>query len=362
MSQEENTMQTDAPATPITHDVPTVQTAPAPAAPTQTQPPALTQEEYIQAQIAIEIATMRPEPWPVELKVGHPKPYNGDPAKAKQWITLVLMYITLNLSIYNTGPKQVIFALSFMTEGTAASFTHHICSRALEEDNNGRTEGFPGWTKFRAQFDRTFDHGDHQTIARAKLSSLKQTGSIQEYITNFREHMFASGITEDVALIGYFQNGIKHRLVIQIYSMENVPTTIEKWIEKALLFNSNWKHAQSIEKRDSNQGNYSFQQQSTPKDPNAMDIDGVTLSKEEKDAYYKQGKCFNCGRTGHCAAFCCTKTNNNSFKPRKWNNNYNKNGEGSKESKGVAIKALLEGLSHEEKGTALKEALGDEDF
>ena len=41
-------MQTDAPATPITHDVPTVQAAPAaPAAPTQTQPPVLTEEEYV---------------------------------------------------------------------------------------------------------------------------------------------------------------------------------------------------------------------------------------------------------------------------------------------------------------------------
>jgi hypothetical protein len=149
--------------------------------------------------------------------------------------------------------------------------------------------------------------------------------------------------------------------MIQIYSMERVPTTIEKWIEKALLFDANWKQSQTVGKSNSNQGNHSFHQQSS-KDPNAMDIDGITLTKEEKDTYYKQGKCFNCGRTGHQAALCRTKSNNDNFKPRKWNNNYNKNKDGPRESKGVPIKALLEGLTHKERGEALKEALGDEDF
>jgi hypothetical protein len=87
-----------------------------------------------------------------------------------------------------------------MTEGTAALFAHHVSAKALEEG----TDGFPGWIKFRKDFDRTFDHGDHQSLARAKLNSLKQTGSIQEYVTSFRDHMFKSGITDDVALIGYF--------------------------------------------------------------------------------------------------------------------------------------------------------------
>jgi hypothetical protein len=51
-------------------------------------------------------------------------------------------------------------------------------------------------------------------------------------VTNFREYMFESRISDDVALIGYFQVGIKHRLMIQIYSMERVPSTIEKMDRK----------------------------------------------------------------------------------------------------------------------------------
>ena len=87
MSETDNPMPPAPPAAPA-----------APAAPAQPQPPVMTQEEYIRAQIAIGIAAMRPEPRPLELKVGHPKAYNGDPAKAKQWITSVLTYITLNLT------------------------------------------------------------------------------------------------------------------------------------------------------------------------------------------------------------------------------------------------------------------------
>ena len=192
--------------------MPPAQNAPAaPTAPTQPQLPVMTTEEYIQAQITIGIAAMRPEPHPQELKVGHPKNYNGDPAKAKQWITSVLTYITLNNNIYDTGQKQIIFALSFMTEGTAASFAHHMSARAFEANNNRVLNRWGGWDEFQEEFNQTFDHGDHAAIARAKLTSLQQTGSIQEYVTSFRDYMFESGITDDVALIGYFQVGIKHR-------------------------------------------------------------------------------------------------------------------------------------------------------
>ena len=40
------------------------------------------------------------------------------------------------------------------------------------------------------------------------------------------------------------------------------------------------------------------------KDPNAMDVDAVRLSREDRDKYLKEGCCFNCGNKGHMSREC----------------------------------------------------------
>jgi len=35
-----------------------------------------------------------------------------------------------------------------------------------------------------------------------------------------------------------------------------------------------------------------------------MDVDAVRLSKEDRDRYIKEGRCFNCGSKGHLSREC----------------------------------------------------------
>lgn len=241
---------------------------------------------------------------PTEIKVGQPKTFNGDLSVVKQWATLVTTYLYLNQEIYNTDEKKIIFTLSFMTEGTAASWAHQKSSRALAVVN-GHHYGWGTWEQFKAEFDRAFNYGDHALRARQNLQSLRQTGSVDKYISEFRTHWGVSGINENSALIGYFQTGIKPALMKQIFAMEHVPSTIEGWIEKASLFDSNFRMAQAISRGNSYQTPPQYQNKykpyhgAKPRDPNAMDIDGVTLSREEKDRHFKEGLCFECGNKGH---------------------------------------------------------------
>ena len=47
------------------------------------------------------------------------------------------------------------------------------------------------------------------------------------------------------------------------------------------------------------------------KDPDAMDVDRVQLSKNQRTEYLKEGKYFNCERKGHINRNCNTKRNSN---------------------------------------------------
>ena len=76
----------------------------------------------------------------------------------------------------------------------------------------------------------------------------------------------------------------------------------------------------------------------TIKDPDAMDIDRVQLSKNQRIEYLKEGKCFNYRRKGHISQNCNTKRNSNRiWKPKNnnnWNNNQNnQNNQGSSNSR-----------------------------
>ena len=45
-------------------------------------------------------------------------------------------------------------------------------------------------------------------------------------------------------------------------------------------------------------------------DPNAMDVDAIwkAATEAEKEMYWKEGRCFNCGKQGHLSRNCPTKT------------------------------------------------------
>ena len=48
------------------------------------------------------------------------------------------------------------------------------------------------------------------------------------------------------------------------------------------------------------------------KDPDAMDIDRVMVNKlstQDKECYFREGRCFKCGSRGHRAAKCHSKGN-----------------------------------------------------
>ena len=166
---------------------------------------------------------------PSEIKIGTPSDYDGNPSTAKQWLNTVIVYIILNKHIYNDDAKRIMFAQSFMKTGPAAAWANVKNEEALQLKPNGARVGWGTWSAFETHFKSSFAYGDAKAIALNELQTLRQTGSIEEYIGKFRILAADSGIKEHIALIGYFRVGIKRALMQQIYAVEFVPITIEGW-------------------------------------------------------------------------------------------------------------------------------------
>ena len=90
------------------------------------------------------------------------------------------------------------------------------------------------------------------------------------------------------------------------------PKTLDKWYEWATRLDNNYCKMMRImgrgvekKKPDNNGKRWMF----TQKDPNAMDVD--TMSIEERKKLMKKGACFRCKKTGHLSKDCLTRNKTN---------------------------------------------------
>jgi Retrotransposon gag protein len=285
-----------------------------------------------------------------EVKIRTPNDFLGEPEQTKKYLQDCELYLKVNDQIYDTNKKRIVFALSFMTRGTAAGWKESFIN-----DVRARTPvDFGTWNAFKTAVTAAFEPIDDQGAARTQMKNLKQgTSGVQDYISQFHILKGRSGLTDDASLIEYFMDGLHPKLLEKVYGMETVPTTLENWMKAAAKWEGQHRHAQAIIKglRASltHVAPTSNSTTTTPtKDPNTMDIN--RLSAAERTEHMRQGKCFICHQTGHCASahkkgMTPPRNKQGQFVPQK---KYGTNA-------AMKIQAILGELDEEEKETAINE-------
>lgn len=257
---------------------------------------------------------------PKELRINTPSKFDGSPSEAQRWLDSVRIYLYLNREIYDSDEKQVIFALSFMTENSAKVWSSTFIQTAL-----GRNPVSFGTTEnFNAEFKTSFIHEDTKSNAITWLTATKVSKELplNEYISSFQNKVAISEITDQGVLINYFAVGINPSLMRRIMSMDTVPTTIEGWYTKAIHFKNQWERADVLDTRrktfnSPHQKTYTpHRPTQAPRDPNAMDVDAIRLEKltdNERQRCMREGLCLRCRQPGHFANKCRTniRPNNN---------------------------------------------------
>jgi len=264
---------------------------------------------------------MSSAPKPTELRIGSPKAFDGSYEKAIPWLNSVVFYLAVNDEVYNTDAKKIAFALSYMTEGPALTWATTFRHNALI----GTTIAMGTFSVFVANFKTAFEHHDVKSNAIAWLSTKRMVKKprkdgrrdeysppLTEYTSLFQNHVAMSSISDENVLIGYYSTGIPPALMRRIMSMDTIPTTIDSWYKKAIHFQTQWDRADEIARRNV-KPSHSYQtfspSPSKSRDPNAMDIDAIKISKltpEERKRCQEKGLCFRCRKSGHLSNVCPT--------------------------------------------------------
>jgi hypothetical protein len=269
-----------------------------------------------------------PVPHAKEISLNKPTNFDGDRTKVKVFLQECLAYLDINDEIYTTDKVRIAFILSYFTDGEARRWKETYTDKI--RDPITKRLNYPTFATFINDVEKAFRSADRVQEAINKLEILKQgKKTAEELVTEFRHLASMAELeqttrSDNIHLIGLFRKALNPQLSRRILFGDAVPKTFEEWVEKAIQIDTNYRMALQIlgqtsgktRNNDNKRTNGNWYKPAEKKDPNAMDVDALTM--EERQTLMKQGKCFRCKKHGHRAADCPGTAE--STKPRKDSN------------------------------------------
>jgi Ty3 transposon capsid-like protein len=253
---------------------------------------------------------------PKEKNFNKPTPFHGDRKKIETFIQECRMYLHANRTIYTDDEDKIMFMLSYMTDKEALRWKQTYL-RSVTSIYGDMT--FPTLRAFVEDLNSYFRPANTQQDAAHKLTILRQGKmTAEEVITEFRLLSSHAGYTAETTsdhmhLIEKLRKILNPSLAKKIMLDYNPPTTIDGWINRAILLDTQYRQTMEIINDGKNDGkakndkkttksgwtNYFDKSNKKERDPDAMDID--RLSPEKRSFLMKKGACFRCEKPGHLA-------------------------------------------------------------
>jgi Ty3 transposon capsid-like protein len=232
------------------------------------------------------IATMTPE----NIKLNPPKRFTGKRSDFILFMQDVYVYLKVNQLIYNNDEKKISFILSYLADGDAAVWKQQFIQTKIEESEEAKTDE-PNWgtyKEFVEALKKTFQPYNEPAEALENMKKLHLgDGSITEHNSRFRLLVSQTGMKDSLALTDLYRETSLWGLQSLIIWSEHPPKTLKEWYTKATNFYVGHQRAQHLFKKWDNkptsntnalpaQKKISFPEK---KDPNAMDIDRMSIEK-----------------------------------------------------------------------------------
>jgi hypothetical protein len=249
------------------------------------------------------------------IKLNPLTPFTGKRSDFILFMQDVFVYLKVNKVTYDNDDKKISFILSYFAGGDAAVWKQQFIQTKIEESIEAKTDetNWGTYKEFVEALKRTFQPYDEPEEALEDMKKLRLgDGSITEHNSKFRLLVAQTGMKDSPALTDLYRETLPWGLQSPIIWSEHPLKTLEEWYTKATNFYVGHQRAQCLfRKRDKPaatssappaQKKFSF---SEKKDPNAMDIDCMSI--KERTHLMKEGKCFRCKLFGHLTRDCPNK-------------------------------------------------------
>jgi hypothetical protein len=241
-----------------------------------------------------------------------PAPYSGKREDLRKFLQEIKIYLMANKHIYTKDQDKILFVLSYMCEGDAASWKEEFfeSKEQLDPFDLGTYDDLV------KAITKDFSPYDAPKDALYEMRELKfSNGSIEEHVSKFKMLVTKSRLEKNDVVAEMFRETLPIPLQRNILNLPTPPKDLDEWYLWAVRLQNNFLRMKSAIAKTQNRGGSTssnnkkggsgprrFNFQREEKDPYAMDIDAMTADEREK--MMRSGLCFGCKKPGHISRNC----------------------------------------------------------